>query len=372
MSKPILSRIRPFDVNVALSEDGYPLKTSTNENVCLVIDYLFQGTFQQFQNEIQIFNANGTKIYSKKYDNMRYKFLLAVGAIPNGGTYTVQVRAYGKPNTGTPQDVSPWSDPVQCKTLTTPTFEFNNLHQDQQINNSNYTLSINYSQIQGELLNNYSVYLYDVGMQLIYNSGRLSPSSGMTYTIQSLIDNEGYYVKAIGETVNGMIIETDTIRISIEYVNPAQYVLIELTNHPDDGAVGINSNIIIIDGTSNPFPPIYINNEEVDLRDPTHWVMWDKGFNFKNDFLIKIDFRNPRSGATFFEMSDQHGGRLYVEKWDGIYEKTSTESYLILYADNGVVRYVTKSNLLGYTYSNRTRAVIRKEQYLYEITYSRL
>lgn len=372
MSKPVLSRIRPFDVNVPISVDGFPLKTATGENVCLVIDYLFQGTFQQFQNEIQIFNANGTLIYKKKYDNMRHQFYLAVGAISNGATYTIQVRSYGKPNTGTTQDVSPWSDPVQCRTLTTPTFEFENLHEEQQINNSNYTLAINYSQIQGELLDNYSIYMYDKGMQLIYNSGRLSPASGMTHTIQSLIDNEGYYVKAIGETVNGMIIETDTIRFSIEYVNPAQYILIELTNHPEDGAVGINSNIIIIDGTSNPSPPIYINNEEVDLRDPTHWVMWERGFNFKNDFLIKIDFRNPRSGAVFFEMSDEHGGKLYVEKMDGNYGKSYTESYLTLYADNGVTRYVTKSNLLSYTYSNRARAVIRKEQYLYEITYSRL
>lgn len=372
MSKPIVSRVHPFDSTWPILEQGSLITTPAGESVSVIFNYIYQGTFQQFQNEIRIYNSQGALVYQRKYDNMRHQYLLPIYAILNGDTYTAQIRVFGKLENNS-QQVSDWSDIVQFKTFARPIFEINNIHQDQQIANSNFTVSVFYSQAQGEMLKDFSIYLYDKGMQLIHNSGRLSPSGGMLYTITSLLDNEGYYIKANGETVSGMIIETGLIRFSVEYINPPQYILFELTNHPDDGAVGIRSNIIIIDGISNPSPPIYIDNNEVDLTDPTYWVRWEKGFSFKDSFLMQIDMRSTfGSGKTFFQMWDDNNNSIYLQRWEGVYPPLPTiRNFIRLYSDNNVVRYVTCSNVITRLNTLKSRVTVKKDKYLYEVKYSR-
>ena len=56
-----------------------------------------------------------------------------------------------------------------------------------------------------------------------------------------------------------------------------------------------------IDGKSNPDPPIYIDDKEVDLRDPNSWVEWNSGFRIQDDFTMRVwgrDFNDYQNIIT--------------------------------------------------------------------------
>ena len=178
---------------------------------------------------------------------------------------------------------SDYSSPVQFYCFTYPSFNFTNISTNQIIRNATYQANMSYSQIENEPLESYVIELFDESRNLLQSSG-VKYDGELKHTFTSLEDDTIYYFKAIGQTLNGLYIQTDYIYVSVEYEHPEIYSIITLENIKDDGLIKIQSNIRIVECYTNK-PPIFIDGEYIDLRDDTLRI--DNGFSLDKDYVIR-------------------------------------------------------------------------------------
>lgn len=349
--KPIIFKIPAFD---AAKEQ--------------IIYYTYNGS-QQFSVKLKIFNnKTGQTVYENTQTTFQLQFVLPPNSIPNGKDYNAEIIVYDKDN-----KPSTTSDKALFTCFLTPNFRIENIENNQLIPYSNYNLDISYSQITGELLNFYTVHLMDFGGNIIQTSQSLFPATDdMTYLLKGLLDNTSYQIQVIGETVNGMVIQTKPISFTVEYICPAVYSVVSLENIKREASVKVKVNIIGIDGTSFPTPPIYINNKEVDIRNPQHWVKFDKGFNIEKDFAIRIECRAMKRNSVFFELSSsKQFGKITLEKWQGEFFGIE-QNYIILSAKNKHFGYRAVSQPLPLLSDNELVYIdIIKSKNLYSISCKR-
>lgn len=69
-----------------------------------------------------------------------------------------------------------------------------------------------------------------------------------------------------------------------------------INNLCSEGKIEINSKLTSYEGTSNPTPPIYINNQEVDLTVDNSWVQWANYFTLEQPYTFRIWGRNFNVG----------------------------------------------------------------------------
>ena len=125
--------------------------------------------------------------------------------------------------------------------------------------------------------------------------------SSLSYTFVGMSNDTAYYIELSGETVNGTKITSGLKYFTVRYIQPASFAICDLVNNCEDGYIQISSNIVAIDGKSNPDPPIYIDDKEVDLRDPDSWVEWNSGFRIQDDFTMRVwgrDFNDYQNIIT--------------------------------------------------------------------------
>lgn len=241
---------------------------------------------------------------------------------------------------------SPPSNKIVFKCYSTPLWSFFNLDTYQVIQNSSYQVQLSYSQLEGEPVNSYQISLYDSGQSLLHQSGVLYNSDTLSYTVSNLMDNTQYYIRAIGKTLNGMDLDTGYIPISVEYIQPSLYSLIQLENLPKDGSVKISYNAQMVTGYTNVNEPVYIDLTKIDLRgDGTH-VVFDNGFKVKKDALIQIIGQDFNDYSVICEWSNGTD-KIEIKYMRGDFDGQSGEkAYFLLYAYNQITRYVIYSNYI--------------------------
>lgn len=348
MPKPISYQIMPFD---AKQEQD--------------IQYVYQGD-QQFSNKLVVYKSSTTQIvYEQMQVTFHLKHTIPANALINGETYEYEIIIYDRNNIS-----SPPSDRKLLICLDTPTFTISNLIQEQVVRNSHFNISLNYSQLQGELLNSYQVVLYDFGGKELHKSNLLYATGNLDYLLTSLLDNTSYSVQATGQTVNGMDIITSKIYFTTDYLSPASFAKVSLENIHKEASVKIESNIIAIDGKSNPSPPIFINNEKVDLTLDNSCVLYDEGFSINADFAIKIDCNQISPNVTFFELSDGRN-KIVLQKWGGVFDEVY-QNYFVLYIVNKFYRTRVVSELTSIIPDEEEITLtIRKIKNLYSVVCDR-
>lgn len=117
-------------------------------------------------------------------------------------------------------------------------------------------------------------------------------------------------------TIEGMIVTNNIYNLSCYYaiINNPQYLTI--TNLCDKGMIEINCTLTDIDGTSNPSPPIYINNEEVDLTETGSWVKWQGVFYIQNLYTLRLWCRNINIGDMVRLTSTAYPDRIITLKYN--------------------------------------------------------
>lgn len=324
----------------------------------MTFEYTYSGN-QQFSNNLKIYNATtNALVYNQTQTTFKLEHILPANSLNNGVSYNAELIVYDSIGTA-----SPASDKIFFKCFTTPSFSITNIVQSQIIRNSNYALELAYTQTEGELLNEYNVVLYNSLHQVVSTSSILYPLNGMSYSITGLLDNQQYYVQAFGTTVNGMSIEATIVEFYVEYINPTQFSLVDLTNLPYQGAIKIQSNIIPIDGTSNPEPPIYINGKKVDLSAPSHWVKYNKGFKIDSDFLIKIVCNNITRNSDFFVLTDgTEKNQIILKRWQGFFDGYNREkTYIVLNVITNDIIYRQTSELIDILAEDETVSIVIKK-----------
>ena len=146
-------------------------------------------------------NQTNEIIYTAVQETMLLQHNIPENTLENGVLYNITLSC-----TEVSGAISETSAPVIFYCYSTPVFELNVI-EGQVIGNASYDFTINYSQAENEQIQSFYVVLYDSGKQTLYTSNARYDSKS-TITISNLEDNVQYYVRAFGETLNHMALDT--------------------------------------------------------------------------------------------------------------------------------------------------------------------
>lgn len=292
--KPVLSPIAAFD--------------ATKESI---FTFTQSGGSQVIKNQLTIRdNSTNTIVYQQDQTSFKYEHILQANLLSNNKYYNAVIITYDFQG-----EASPSSDPIQFYCYTQPTISITNMPNANIINNSQFQFNFLYQQIEGELLNYYKISLYDTELSQISTSGvkyvgSTPPPTSINYTFYGFNDNTTYYIEMSGSTVNNTEITTGKVKFSVVYITPNVYSVVQLTNKCQEGYVDIKTNISIVEGKSNPDPPIYIDNEELDVTMPDAWVKWDNGYLLPSSWTTSIWFRSANLDSIIATMESRSGDTL--------------------------------------------------------------
>lgn len=243
---------------------------------------------QQTGNLITIYNnETNDVVYTVTTPNYyKTECIIPANTLVNGVLYKVTISVIS--NEGT----SPPSEPMLFYCYTTPLFFFTNLAQDQLIENDSFRAEISYFQPENEKLEDYYITLYSNDNRVLYTSSIRYDTENMSLVVPGLENNTQYYIKASGKTITGMDIETSLIHVTVRYLQPTLYSLIELSNNYRGGYTTIKSNIVSLrgrvykDGTE--IEPNYIKGEYINLLNQSDVLKFADSFTIPNDFTLEL------------------------------------------------------------------------------------
>ena len=308
--------------------------------------FIITGNSSQIVANKLIIRNNNTNdiVYEEKQETFKYEHIVNADELTNGVYYNAVLSVF---DVNGNESIS--SIPIQFWGYETPTIEISNIPVNNIINNSSFNFQFLYNQSQNESLNSYIINLYNSSKVQISTSGvqytliGIPPYTG-NYTFTGFENNTIYYIQVLGTTIEGTVISSELKQFTVQYTRPDLFTLIELTNNCDEGYISISSNIVLIDGDSQPSPPIYIENEEIDLTANDSYVQWKKGFSISGDFLSRLWFRNPNPYQTIAQFSNASGEIIklnYMQGYESI-ESTDMGAYVEIYVSSitGVSYYI--------------------------------
>ena len=269
LTQPIINPISAFDSKKAHT-----------------ISFIVIGGAQVIGNRLVIRdNQTGKEIYNKIQSTMKLEHLIPANTLINGGYYNAVVYTIDSANN---ESVASTAVPFYC--YSQPNLTIDNIPATETIENGTYRFIGSYLQKENELLNSYQYTLYDSNKNILSQSSLIyyDTDSSLSYTFVGMSNDTAYYIELSGETVNGTKITSGLKYFTVRYLQPASFAICDLVNNCENGYIQISSNIVAIDGKSNPDPPIYIDDKEVDLRDPDSWVEWNSGFRIQDDFTMRV------------------------------------------------------------------------------------
>lgn len=317
-----------------------------------ILQFTYTGA-QIFANRIVIKNnSTNTVAYDKKTTTMNTLARIPPNTLTNGNTYNIQISVFDHEN-----NESPFSNPAILKCLKTPTFAFTNVDEGMIVRNSYLDVTLSYSQENGELLNAYTVTLYAANQTtVIYDSGIRYSSDNLTVRIPSMLDDTTYYIRATGETVNGMEMDTGLIEIVCDYLKPDIFLKFRADNIPEEGSVRLTSNFILIEGKSEPEELVYIDDEKVSLANGEK-VWFDDGFTADNFVCEVIAEQIP--DFTKFITFNMKSAMAYITWNYGYFEGSDAKQY---YAELTAYQYIGSEKLNYVQISNRIPPLSDGEQ----------
>ena len=356
LTRPILYSIPAFDATNAYT-----------------VQFNSIGGSQVVSNRIVIAtNADNQTVYDETQTTFKFEHTIPANTLTNGTYYNATVYTFDSEG-----NTSQASNIVQFYCYTTPTLAFTNLTPNGTIANSTYTFNFTYSQAQNEPLNYYVVNLYDAQGLVVATSGEQYAASttvplSLSYTINGFADATSYSIEVDGVTVNNTTLTTGQISFSVKYTQPNLYTLVELTNNCEGGYVNLVSNVAIIDGTPNPDPPTYINNEEIDLTEDGSYVQWNEGYEVTDDFTGILVGRDFTPYSTIFTFTNTDGSTVAINWLEGYANGDNTGTlmaYAQLIATQGTVApYSIKTAMISIPSATDVVTVwFRRVSNIYEI-----
>lgn len=323
---------------------------------------------QQTGNVISIYNnETNALVYTNTFNNFyKQECTVPANTLTNGILYKVTVQVI------TSEGTSKASEPMLFHCYTTPTFVFTNLVQDQVIQSDNYRFELSYSQSEEEELEEYYISVYTSDHTEIYTSSPSYDTETLELSVSGLNNNTAYYVQAFGQTVTGMSIETEMIHVTVRYLQPDVYSLIELSNNFYGGYVTIKSNIVSLRGrvyeNGIEVDATYIDNNYVDITDPNKTLKFNEGFNLKDDFTIMLKgYKYVRNAVILSFNNEIYNGYVYYRI--GHYNSTGNEDKAFFELKvEGAITYTIQSNYIDVLGDNDLVGfMISKDSNYYEL-----
>ena len=266
-------------------------------------------------------------VYTGTQNSFKLVFVLPANTLINGTYYQAFIQTKNAAG-----QTSIASNIIQFYCFSQPEITFTNI--PKTINNSSFNFEATYTQSQNELLNTYSFNLYSLSNNLLSTSGILYNQSSslpisLNYIFSGFNNNSQYYIQVSGVTAHGMNVESEKVLINISYENPTVFNTLYLNNNCNEGYITIISNLIAIDGQSNPSPPVYINNESVDLTQIGSWVKWNQGYSFDTNYNMGIWGKNFIPNSTILQFSNINNDKILIN-----YNEKNNQVCVELYAFN--------------------------------------
>ena len=332
MIKPIGKEIKAFD-------------SSSSQ----LFEFISSGGNQVVKNRIIIRNNSTSSVV---YDNTLETYTLGQtvpeNKLSNGIQYNFTFTTYDVDG-----NASEESSPISFWCYTTPTITFSNLteNQNQKLQSANYIFLAQYQQNESEYLQYTNFVLYDSSNIQVYKSDDIyettAPPNNLSYAYNSFENNTGYYVKIVGITINGTIVESSKIYFTVNYIEPILYNSLNVENKCDEGYNQISTNFVVIDGEINPSTPRYIDNLKLDIINYLEYVKWLSGFSIDKDFIFELWYGVAFLGKQFVIKKDENNYFIgnYIREIP--YGETVVKDYIeIIGYINNVETFYMRSNYI--------------------------
>jgi len=306
-------------------------------------------------------NATGVTAYDSIIDTMKQVYTLPpTPTLINGTKYVAYITVFDVDNNES--SIQNIGTPFYC--FTTPTFNLSISNGD-IIRASSYSIGLNYHQTENELLNWFNITLYSYQKTALDSSGAKYDTSDLSYIVTNLQNATQYYIRATGETINGMNLDTGYILFTVSYTTAQIFSKLELNNISETGAIEIKSNIISAEGVPEK-EVTYIDGEYADLRDNS--VTFDEGYEIDGDFTKIFKFSKPKRNSVIKEFGTTDKLKVKIYYRQGSYSDSNGEKgYFELVANSCGINYIVNSNyvdiLAGDYYYKYSLLVNRKDGY---------
>ena len=240
-------------------------------------------------------NETGNIVYDSTQSTGNLFHTLPANTLTAGNKYLVQIQVFDSDNNS-----SNLSDAVLFLCLTTPLFGFKNISNGDIYKEATINLELYYSQSEGEQLKNYQFIQYNISRVQLSSSDVLYTNDNLAYTFYGLENNSTYYFRAIGETQNGISLDTGYIEINVQLTLAPIDATIELENDYENGVIRLKFNIKDVDYTLDG-DDYSFSNGMVTLNDTS--LTYDNGFSVQDNFSLFCQATKVALG-TFLEMQD--------------------------------------------------------------------
>ncbi|RFZ75942.1 hypothetical protein DS742_26240 [Lacrimispora amygdalina] len=266
-------------------------------------------------------NTTGVVVYDDTIDTMKQSFPLPPeSGLANGIKYMAYITVF---------DINEEESSIQnTGTLfycfTTPTFQLS-VSDGDIIRASSYNVSLMYEQAENEKMDYYNISLYSYQKTLLQSSGEVYDVTNPSYIITNLANATQYYLRATGKTINGFLLDTGYILVTVQYIAAQVFSTLELNNIPENGSIEIKCHIISTLGVSEN-EVVYINDGYdtfADLRNNS--VTFDDGFRVVGDFTIQESFHSPIRNRSVLSFTDGRNMKADVFYRIGSYSDSDGE-----------------------------------------------
>lgn len=134
----------------------------------------------------------------------------------------------------------------------------------------------------------------------------------MSYLFSGFEDKTAYSIEVTGVTTNGTQITTGRVGFATSYTAPDTFSTLFVNNNCKGGYITIESNIVGIDGKTEPETPTYIDGKEIDSRKSGSYVLWDEGYIINGDWTMRLWGRDFNSNTEIVRMTNADGDVITI------------------------------------------------------------
>ena len=274
MAKPIIKEIIPFDATESF-----------------MVEFSWTGNMA-YNNHMIIYDAETlVPLYDNTYPGRYYRLdhEIPAGTLQNGGKYAVTISVLDMNGTE-----SVPSDKYYFLTLATPTFNFTNVVDGQELNNAVFTANVEYTQANHEPLASYQFHLYNDVQNLVYSSEIMYDVNNISYTYKDLENTADYYFRCTGVTKKNISVDTGMVHVTTYYQNPSIYARIYAENDDMTGFIHYFSNIVVIEPDEFDYE---LDESFVNLLDKP--IRYTKDYVIPKDATIAIRMKDCNKATEF-------------------------------------------------------------------------
>lgn len=297
MVTPVISSIVPFDASVGT-----------------IVNFTYTGGITN--SYFEIFNINNELIYDSRNDvrigvsQVKKRIIPpAIESLVNNAQYYIQLTVENDGEFTTSQKKL-----FRC--ITTPTLSAycndgtnKSLGDSYVLETATFELYADYTQaiVDGKIyedLNSYQFILYDNNYQVVHTSdvyyNLLDSNNEHVYIRINGLEQKRYFLKVIGKTVNGYIIDNSLITVDVEYKSNTQKTTLYVENCSEEGLIKIGTNIHALLYRLGKSPAEFVD-DVIQLRD--NWLEYYDGLTIDGDYVAYVRFKNPNYNTNLVRIS---------------------------------------------------------------------